>query len=79
MTHCGVQKGENRNNMYVFNTVMCLLFTDREINSNTLLLIIADFSLLMWNCPGSDLSLNLGFKINYEFIIHKSLIGTKSI
>ena len=30
---------------------MCLLFTGTEINSNILLLLIIDFSLLMWNCP----------------------------
>ena len=38
-----MQKGENRNDLYVFNTVMCLLFTGTEINSNILLLIIFDF------------------------------------
>ena len=46
-----MQKGENRNDMYVFNTVMCLLFNGTEINSNILLLKMIDFSPLMWNYP----------------------------
>ena len=44
VTQSGVQKGENRNDMYVFKTVMCLLFNGTEINSNILLLKMIDFS-----------------------------------
>lgn len=57
---CRVQKGENRNDMHVFNTVMCLLFNGTENNSYLLLLKI-DFLLLMWNCPFIDASCTHSF------------------